>query len=164
MEVKVYIANLAKYNEGKMVGEWLTLPMIREELEERLQYIRGEDEEYAIHDYEAPFHIGEYNDVYQINDTAAILARYDSRIVVALSECMDNIDEVIRLLESRDYSVYFEVDNLCDVAVDMIDEGYFVPIPTSIACYIDYEMITRDLKMDGWYMHYGLRVAVRPHP
>ncbi|MED1885462.1 hypothetical protein EDM54_17230 [Brevibacillus borstelensis] len=27
MKVKIYVANLAKYNEGILVGEWLTLPM-----------------------------------------------------------------------------------------------------------------------------------------
>lgn len=50
MDVKRYVANLAKYNEGKLAGEWLTLPKSREELEERLQVIMGEDEEYTIHD------------------------------------------------------------------------------------------------------------------
>lgn len=163
MNVKLYVANLAKYNEGKLVGEWLTLPMSREELEERLQGILVEDEEYAIHDYEAPIHIGEYDHVSRINDTATVIARYDSRVVVALSECLDNVDEVVRLLESGDYSVYFDVGNLCDVAANMVDEGYFGPIPPSISCYIDYEKIARDLKMDGWYIHYELKVAVRPH-
>ncbi|MED1947208.1 MULTISPECIES: antirestriction protein ArdA [Brevibacillus] len=41
MDVKRYVANLAKYNEGKLVGEWLTLSKSREELEERLQVIMG---------------------------------------------------------------------------------------------------------------------------
>lgn len=163
MDVKLYVANLAKYNEGKLIGEWLTLPLSSEELEDRLLGILGEDEEYAIHDYEAPFHIGEYDDVYAINEIAAILARYDSRIVVALSECVDNVEEVVRLLESGDYSVYFDVDNLCDVAAEMIDEGYFGPITPSLSCYIDYAKVARDLKMDGWYMNYDLKVAVRPH-
>ncbi|MGG1660918.1 antirestriction protein ArdA [Brevibacillus sp. NRS-1366] len=142
MDVKLYVANLAKYNEG----------------------ILGEDEEYAIHDYEAPFRLGEYSDVYATNEIAAVLSRYDSRVVVTLSECMDDVDDVVRLLESGDYSLYFDVDNLLDVAADMVDGGYFGPIPPSLSCYIDYEKIARDLKMDGWYMHYDLKVAVRPHP
>ncbi|MED3499083.1 antirestriction protein ArdA [Brevibacillus agri] len=163
MDVKLYVANLAKYNEGKLVGEWLTLPKSPEELEERLQHVLGENEEYAIHDYEAPSHISEYDNVFEINEIAAVLARYDSKIVIALSECLDNLQEVVRLLERGDYSAYFDVDNLCDVAEEMVDAGYFGPIPPSISCYIDYEKIARDLKMDGWYMHHELRVAVRPH-
>lgn len=163
MDVKLYVANLAKYNEGELVGKWLTLPMSLEELKERIRCILGEDEEYTIHDYEGPFCIGEYEDIYRINDIATVIARYDSRVVFALSECLDNVDEVVRQLESGDYSVYFDVDNLSDVAANMVDEGYFGPIPTPIACYIDNEKIARDLKMDGWYMHYEMKVAVRPH-
>ncbi|MCM3623992.1 antirestriction protein ArdA [Brevibacillus borstelensis] len=163
MNVRLYVANLAKYNEEILIGEWVTLPMNQEELKERIQVILGADEEYAIHDYEAPFHIGEYDDLYAINENCAILANYDSRVVVALSECLDNMDEVVGLLESGDYCVYFNVDNLCDVASDMIDEGYFGPIPSSLSSYIDYDKIASDLKIDGWYMHYELRLAVRPH-
>lgn len=99
MEVRIYVANLAKYNEGKLVGMWLTLPLRSEELEERLKQILGEDEEYAIHDYEAPFSISEYDNVFAINEAAAVLARYDSRVVIALCECVDNVEEVVRLLE-----------------------------------------------------------------
>lgn len=163
MEVRIYVANLAKYNEGKLVGMWLTLPLRSEELEERLKQILGEDEEYAIHDYEAPFSISEYDNVFMINEAAAVLTRYDSRIVIALCECVDNVEEVVRLLESGDYSAYFDVDNLCDVAAEMVDEGCFGSVPSSLVCYIDYVSIARDLKMDGWHMNYELRVAVRPH-
>ncbi|MED1646105.1 antirestriction protein ArdA [Brevibacillus agri] len=123
----------------------------------------GVDEEYAIHDYEAPFCIGEYDNVYQINNIAAVLSKYDSRVVVALSECLDNVDEVVRQLENGDFSVYFDVNSLCDVAANMVDECYFGPIPPSLASYIDNEQIARDLKMDGWYMHHELRIAIRPH-
>ncbi|WP_134686496.1 antirestriction protein ArdA [Brevibacillus migulae] len=163
MKVKLYVANLAKYNEGKLAGEWLTLPLSNEEIAEQIQAILGDDKEYAIHDYEAPFRINEYDNVYSINETAAVMARYDSRIVIALCECMDNVGEVVRLLENGDYSVYLNVDNLCDVAAEMVDEGYFGSVPPSLSQYIDYEKIARDLKFDGWYMHYELQVAVRPH-
>lgn len=39
MDVKLYVANLAKYNEGRLAGEWLTLLMSPGELENRLQGI-----------------------------------------------------------------------------------------------------------------------------
>ncbi|WP_237899470.1 antirestriction protein ArdA [Brevibacillus brevis] len=55
------------------------------------------------------------------------------------------------------------MNNLWDVAEEMVDEGYFGPIPLSISCYLDYKKIARDLQMNGWYMHYTLRVAVRPY-
>lgn len=39
MDVKLYVANLAKHNEGRLAGEWLTLLMSPGELENRLQGI-----------------------------------------------------------------------------------------------------------------------------
>lgn len=163
MNVRVYVANLAKYNEGKLAGEWLTLPMSHEELEMRLHAILVFDEEYAIHDYEAPFSISEYDDLFTINEIAAVFTRYDNRIVIALSECMDNVEEVVRLLENGDYTAYLGVDNLHDVAAEMIVEGYFGSVPPTLSRYINYEKIARDLQIDGWYMHYALKVAVLPH-
>ena len=35
--IKVYLANLGKYNEGELVGEWLELPCTEEEIEQKLQ-------------------------------------------------------------------------------------------------------------------------------
>ena len=43
---------------------------------------------------------------------------------------------------------YGEYDSYTDLAEQMVDEGLFGEIPESIACYIDYEKIGRDLKMD----------------
>lgn len=50
MEIKLYIANLAKYNEGELVGKWITLPTEEDELRETISDVLGTDEEYAIHD------------------------------------------------------------------------------------------------------------------
>ena len=34
--LKVYVANLGKYNEGELVGDWISLPVENEELEKFL--------------------------------------------------------------------------------------------------------------------------------
>lgn len=53
-EMRVYIANLGKYNEGELVGAWFTPPVDYDEMAERIG-LNGNYEEYAIHDYEPPF-------------------------------------------------------------------------------------------------------------
>lgn len=58
-EMRIYIANLGKYNEGELVGAWFTPPVDFEEVKERIG-LNDEYEEYAIHDYELPFEIDEY--------------------------------------------------------------------------------------------------------
>ena len=54
--MRIYIANLGKYNEGELVGAWFTPPVGFEEVKERIG-LNDEYEEYAIHDYELPFEI-----------------------------------------------------------------------------------------------------------
>ena len=51
--VNVYVANLGAYTRSELVGEWLSLPMDQEELTLEIKKILGNDEEYAIHDYES---------------------------------------------------------------------------------------------------------------
>ena len=64
-EMRIYIANLGKYNEGELVGAWFTPPVDFEEVKERIG-LNDEYEEYAIHDYELPFEIDEYTIVWQV--------------------------------------------------------------------------------------------------
>ena len=56
-EMRVYIANLGKYNEGELVGAWFEPPIDMDEVRERIG-LNDQYEEYAIHDYELPFEIG----------------------------------------------------------------------------------------------------------
>ena len=65
-EMRIYIANLGKYNEGELVGAWFTPPVDFEEVKERIG-LNDEYEEYAIHDYELPFEIDEYTPIEEIN-------------------------------------------------------------------------------------------------
>ena len=65
-QMRVYIANLGKYNEGELVGAWFTPPIDFDEVKERIGLI-DEYEEYAIHDYELPFEIDEYTPIEEIN-------------------------------------------------------------------------------------------------
>lgn len=100
--INIYIANLGKYNEGELVGEWLSLPCSEEELQETFvnigvatmvngEYSHGKVEtdddgyetfyeEYAIHDYECDIDaikIGEYSSIDRLNSLASIFNELD---------------------------------------------------------------------------------------
>src|SRR5699024_11657814 len=72
--------NLGKYNEGELWFKWNKLPYKKEEFQETLEAI-GIDgvnyEEYFISDYEAPFHIDEYENLEKLNDMADELENVD---------------------------------------------------------------------------------------
>lgn len=50
--INVYITNLAEYNKGNLVGDWVSLPIKENDWKDFLKTI-GNPEEYAIYDYES---------------------------------------------------------------------------------------------------------------
>jgi len=72
--LRVFITNLGKYNEGELVGKWIDLPAYDDqEIVEALESIDVKNgtryEEYFITDYELPFQIEEYTNVFKLNET-----------------------------------------------------------------------------------------------
>ena len=107
--IKLYLANLGKYNEGILKGEWVELPLSETELEEVLvnigvahydkegnfvPYVIETDEkgyeyvyeEYAIHDYETDLNISisEYSSLNDLNTVAEIVEDFELDQVNAL--------------------------------------------------------------------------------
>ena len=107
--IKLYLANLGKYNEGILKGEWVELPLSETELEEVMvnigvahydkegnfvPYVIETDEkgyeyvyeEYAIHDYETDLNISisEYSSLDNLNAIAENVEKYELGYVNAL--------------------------------------------------------------------------------
>lgn len=77
MKIKVFVSNLAKYNDGELTGQWTTLP-VEDVNKDILEPIDAVGKEWFISDYEAPFKIGEYDNLYALNELAEALEDYDS--------------------------------------------------------------------------------------
>ena len=75
-EMRVYIANLGKYNEGELIGDWFTPPVDYDEMAERIG-LNDRYEEYAIHDYELPFEIDEYTPIEEVNRLCEMVEELD---------------------------------------------------------------------------------------
>src|SRR5690625_3202171 len=78
-KMRIYVANLRAYNEGYLKGEWFDLPV---EWEDIVHTIFDEDEldssgnpkgDHAIHDYELPFDISEWQSIADLNDMVDVL-------------------------------------------------------------------------------------------
>ncbi|PYI49994.1 antirestriction protein ArdA [Paenibacillus flagellatus] len=117
VEIKVYISNLAKYNDGELVGDWITLPTDSEILESFIEKILGEDDEYAIHDYEAFFSIYEFDNPYKLNELLQQLKSYDSRLIQSLFYNLSSLEDVLRVLGSGEYSCYYDMESMQDVGL-----------------------------------------------
>lgn len=158
--MKIFLTNLGKYNEGELVGEWVELPVSQGELQEVFDHIgiNEEYEEYFITDYECDFYeVGEYENLDTLNEIAERieeLGEKESKVVKALmSELGYTLDEAIDKVNSGDYRIYSDCDNMTDIAYQVVEEcEYLNNVPDNVARYFDYESFGRDLGIERTYI------------
>lgn len=109
-----------------------------------IQFIDGDDLDAALFD------------ALSVNQSTiiAFMARVDDwedwqkkDLIIAVGECGYQFDIEQDDPDNLDIDLYTEM-TLKDLAYQFVDEGLFGTIPESIAPYIDYDAIARDLGMD----------------
>ena len=158
--MKIFLTNLGKYNESELIGEWVELPVSQEELKKVFERIgiNEEYEEYFITDYECDlYEVGEYENIDTLNEIAERIKELDeeeSKVVKALmSELGYTLDEAIGKVNSGDYRIYSDCDNMTDIAYQVVEEcGYLNNAPDNVARYFDYESFGKDLGIEGNYI------------
>lgn len=175
MNIKIYIANLGKYNEGELVGDWIELPATQEELNELYAEIKlgyfDEDgnyhhgyeedgyfyEEWAIHDYEAPFRIDEYESISNLNEIAEVLSganREQVKIAVELIDYGiegDLLDAVTRVINYRDISIHHGA-NMSEIARRYYEENGMLDMDNYLARFIDWDRVGREMNNNGTFI------------
>lgn len=158
--MKIFLTNLGKYNEGELIGEWVELPASQEELKKVFERIgiNEEYEEYFITDYECDlYEVGEYENIDKLNDIAERIKELDeekSKVVKALIQKLGyTLYEAIDKVNSGDYMIYNDCENMTDVAYQVVEEcGYLENVPDNVARYFDYESFGRELEIEGNYI------------
>ena len=154
-QMRVYIANLGKYNEGELVGAWFTPPVDFDEVKERIG-LNDEYEEYAIHDYELPFEIDEYTPIEEINRLCGLAEELEGTPVGEVASeiqhaFFNSFEEMVEHVD--DIVFYPDCDDMSDVAYYLIEEtGALGEVPINLQNYIDYEAYGRDLEISGNYL------------
>ena len=162
--LKIFVNTWGNYNEnGADGGEWITLPMDEDELEERLESIAAamgdQDPEWAIHDYEweGTINMGEVHEMDSITD-------WNERCQEADDLDDDDLKEIAAAIEAFGYGfkeamerqqdgyfMFYPGQDLDDVAYDLVEECYFTKdTPHIFKNYFDYKAFARDLEIDGY--------------
>lgn len=165
MDIKIYLSNLSRYVEGRENGRWLSLPMAEDKLRQVFAEIVGNGNEGIILDYNAPFSIGEYESVFDLNERMENLADVDETTCKLLCEYCDTLEEAMEILENENYSI-IDVDRVSsgwnvpansDELFGMVlnEEGYnnlfSTPIPEEMIDYMDFAQIYCCLSVnDRW--------------
>ena len=163
-EMRVYIANLGKYNEGELVGDWFTPPVDYDEMAERIG-LNDYYEEYAIHDYDLPFEIDEYTPIEEVNRLCAMVEELDYPLNEVIDDLMSQFCSLEELYEHKD-DIYFypDCDDMTDIAYYFIDELQVLgEIPLPLQNYIDYEAYGRDLSIEGTFIETSRGICEIPY-
>lgn len=146
----IYVADLAAYNSGFLHGVWIDAVLEVEDIQEQINIMLAaspvpDAEEYAIHDYEGfdGYRLGEYEGIKAAHDIACFIEEFPE-FGGALLGHLSSIEEARRAAE-EDYCGSFE--SLADYAQQLTEET--TQIPESLAWYIDYEAMARDMELGG---------------
>lgn len=154
LEMKGFITNLGKYNEGYLVGKWIDFPIDEDDFESELESIGVKEntmyEEWFITDYDCSLFdmhaaFGEYPNIDDINEVAEALENNEDEFTALLEVC--SYEDALRYLESENYTFYKGM-TLEDVAYELVEECY--NLPEIAQRYFDYKAFARDLSFDGY--------------
>lgn len=146
----VFVQNLAYYNEGKLVGEWIDLPQPPEKIDKYLKEevkVDSEHEEYEIGDVEniSPFSYKsiQWANLKDLNNLAIIYS--------SLDEIQKEAIEAYLEYESGDYDIN-ELINIC-LQVDEISyyRYYFEGIEYNQDCSPEIKMGYTMAELNGIY-------------
>ena len=161
--LNIFVNTWGNYNEnGADGGEWITLPMDPDDLEEVLDNIAAamedNDPEWAIHDYEwtsdiDPREISEYDDIQELNEFCQELdelEEWEAEEIAAAIEAYGYSFAEAMDRQQRGCFTFYPGQDLEEVAEQIADECYLYDAPEFLARYFDYEAFARDLGFDGY--------------
>lgn len=159
-DMRVYLANLGKYNEGELVGDWFSFPIDEEDVAERIG-LNSTYEEYAVHDTDNfPCEVEEYISIQELNDLYYMIQDFPEEVLDQLDSFISYFRSLEELADNLDrIYCYPNCETMADVAYHFIYELYALgEIPPSLEYYIDCEAYGRDLEIEGYFIQtrYGM--------
>ncbi len=165
--LKIFVTDLSAYNDGFLVGEWITLPLDKDELAFKVKMILGKGEilcndsfheEYFITDYEFEtvdmFSVGEYDNIYILNEKAQLLEDIEESEHKLIKFLLDEniVSSLEEAIEKRDEVIVYENYSMRDIAEEYVEENFDLDSLSSLIFNnIDYDGIAADFEMEGCY-------------
>lgn len=150
-EPKIYVADLAAYNNGILHGIWIDAALDTDDIHEQVQSMLAKSpvamaEEWAIHDYEGfeGYPLSEYEGLESAHEIACFIEERGRLGAEILSHVGGDLDEAARMIDEEYHGCYA---SLADYAQDLTEQT--TDIPESLQYYIDYEKMGRDMEMSG---------------
>ena len=166
-EPKIYVANLAAYNNGRMVGDWITPTDYAsyDDFNKAIQKATRYADEVAVHDYDyLPSSLGEYPDIegiydfcHQVEDSFLCLDA-----LIAYAEYMHGSDVTqINFTEAEDLycGKYNYFKDYAEYYFDECGDGAEIEkLPENLQFHFDMHSYSKDLQY-----HYHVVERGAPH-
>jgi len=150
-EIKIYIADLAAYNNGILHGIWVDACISLDEIQEQIDSLLksspvGNSEEIAIHDYEGfeDLKIGEYEGLQPVHDKALFIQEHGKLGAALLKHHSVDFEEAGKSIKEHYRGEYKSVANYAQELTEQTSE-----VPKHLVSYIDYEKMARDMELSG---------------
>ena len=158
-DLGIYVACLASYNAGNLIGVWIDLTDITDadEISEAIQWMLQQSpapgaEEYAVHDSSGLpgfLRSTEWPDLAQLAQYAETLAEVGESDAEPYRMACDNAGQI--LSEDDFKETYRGCHNSgADYAEDFYNEQLSVAEQGPLINYVDWEMVWRDFTFDGF--------------
>ncbi len=150
-ETRIYVADLAAYNNGKLHGVWIDATQELEDIQEQIHNMLAESpeefsEEYAIHDYEGfnGYGLSEYEGIERVQELASFIEEHPGIAGELLNYFGGDLDDSKKAIEENYCGCH---QSLADFAEGLTEET--TQIPDYLFFYIDYERMGRDMELNG---------------
>jgi antirestriction protein len=147
---RIYVADLAAYNNGIIHGAWIDLLKDPASIQDEIKNIFerspiADAEEYAIHDYEnfGGYRVGEFESIDELCEIAKFLADFPEFGGELLS-ILGNFEEARRIAEHEYCGLHRSVADYAQELTEGCGE-----VPDHLAPYIDYQAMGRDWELSG---------------
>lgn len=161
--LEAFVANLGKYNEGDLVGEYLKFPTTMEEVQALFKRI-GVDgvryEEFLLTDFESDIddltdYMGEYESLDELNHLACLISELDGselekfEAVIYSGAFSGGAKDLVNLTQNLDcYEFYSGIDSEEALGRMHVQECGTVQVPEHLVDYINYEAFGRDARIN----------------
>ena len=150
MTIKIYVASLEAYNQGRMVGDWITPTdyLSFEKFNNAIQVATKNADEVAVHDYEGIDLDNEYPDFEELYHFCHALedSWVDDEVILAYAEYTgEELDNELIANAENNYVGTF--NSFKEYADEWADEQLH-NTDDFLKSYFDYESHARDLEYD----------------
>lgn len=150
-EIRIYVADLAAYNNGRLHGVWIDATEEMEDIWAQVNQMlksspEGFAEEYAIHDYEGfgGYRVSEYEGLESAHNVAVFIEEHGEIAGELLNNFGGDLEDAKKAIEEN-YSGCYK--SLADYAEELTEQT--AEVPENLAFYIDYERMGRDMELGG---------------